>query len=233
MQIADIPVDLSGLVGESTTPAFTPSLGRDDFLKLLVTKLANQDPLTPAQDTEFISQLAQFSQLEQAIKSNENLADLSAGQSSLINAQALSLIGRDVVVDTQGAMRLDGARADPMLVRVPEGTVTAGISIFDPSGLPVRTVALSDLKPGQQTFVWDGADDAGHTLPDGDYTFDVTAQDAAGENLDVESFMVLGIEGVNFRGGLPILVSGSQEVPFEGIVEIRDAGSFPAPPPGI
>jgi len=235
MQISDTSADLSALVGRATPSAdagFAPTLERDDFLQLLVTKLANQDPLSPAQDTEFIAQLAQFSELEQSIKANENLELLAAGQFSLINAQALSLIGREVVVETGGALPLEGGQANPLLVRVPPGAGSAAVKIFDAAGKPVRTLQLNNIGPGQQTVVWDGLDEGGHAVPDGDYTYDFDVLDPSEEKLEAASFVVLTIDGVNFQGGLPILVSGEQEVPFDAIVEIR-GGTSPTSPTSL
>src|SRR3954465_3460408 len=53
--------------GSSTTPAktATPTLGKHDFLKLLVGQLQHQDPLAPSDDQQWIGQMAAFSQLEQ------------------------------------------------------------------------------------------------------------------------------------------------------------------------
>ena len=63
-------------------------LGKEEFLNLLVTQLQNQDPLNPQDDTQFISQLAQFSSLEQ-------MTNMS---STLTNTSAYSLIGKQVLV---------------------------------------------------------------------------------------------------------------------------------------
>lgn len=74
-------------------------LGKDDFLKLLVTQLTYQDPMNPVGDQEFIAQLAQFSALEQmhnVAAQIERLADaqlLTGGMS-----QAASMVGRNVVL---------------------------------------------------------------------------------------------------------------------------------------
>lgn len=65
-------------------------LGKDDFLKLLLAQLSNQDPLKPMDDTQFISQLAQFNSLEQMQQVNKNLLDMMSSQQI---SQASSLIG--------------------------------------------------------------------------------------------------------------------------------------------
>ena len=87
--------------GTKSTTTTGPALGKDDFLKLLVGQLQHQDPLQPSDDTQFIGQMAQFSQLEQesnTAKSTSEMAD------QLSRAGALGLIGRTVTyTDADGA----------------------------------------------------------------------------------------------------------------------------------
>lgn len=77
-------------------PTGSSSLGKDDFLKILMTQLQNQDPLNPMQDQDFISQMATFSSLEQ-------MTNLNSSMDSFINdteqnqfMQAASMIGKTV-----------------------------------------------------------------------------------------------------------------------------------------
>jgi flagellar basal-body rod modification protein FlgD len=74
-----------------TTP--TNDLGKEDFLKLLVAQLTHQDPTSPMQDTEFVSQLATYSSLEQQMTMNKNLETLIASNNATTAAAAMSLIG--------------------------------------------------------------------------------------------------------------------------------------------
>jgi flagellar basal-body rod modification protein FlgD len=72
------------------------SLGKDDFLKILMTQLQNQDPLNPMQDQDFISQMATFSSLEQMTNLNTSMDNFvkSAVQNQFM--QASSMIGKTV-----------------------------------------------------------------------------------------------------------------------------------------
>ena len=82
----------AGATPKAAAPA-GPTLGKDDFLKLLVGQLRNQDPMNPSSDTDFIGQMAQFSQLEQTTNmatANSELADQQNG------ARAVALLGRTV-----------------------------------------------------------------------------------------------------------------------------------------
>lgn len=79
----------TGATAVTTSPATaaqkveSDGLGRDVFLRLLVTKLKNQDPTNPATDTEFLGQLAQFSALEQLTSINAAVTALAARMDAL------------------------------------------------------------------------------------------------------------------------------------------------------
>ncbi len=91
------------------TPTVKASAARDEFMMLLITQLRNQDPLDPVKQEDFLSQLAQFSSLEQMEKTNKLLEDQAAAQQQGTQLQQLSqaatLVGRKVSyeVKTEGA----------------------------------------------------------------------------------------------------------------------------------
>ena len=72
------------------------SLGKDDFLQILVAQLQAQDPLAPMEGQEFASQLAQFSSLEQLTNVNDNLEASQAFDVAMSNNSAIALIGKNV-----------------------------------------------------------------------------------------------------------------------------------------
>ena len=72
-------------------------LGKDDFLKLLLTQLSNQDPTSPMENTEFIAQMAQFSSLEQMTNMSTEFAKLANMPNS---NEAVSLLGKNVTIST-------------------------------------------------------------------------------------------------------------------------------------
>jgi flagellar basal-body rod modification protein FlgD len=75
-------------------------MGKDEFLKLLVTQLQHQDPTKPMEDREFIAQMAQFSSLEQMLNMNNSMEKFV---SNLSFQGSYDLLGREVSVETLGA----------------------------------------------------------------------------------------------------------------------------------
>ncbi|MDR0649666.1 MAG: flagellar hook assembly protein FlgD [Synergistaceae bacterium] len=100
--MADSASDLYGKVGTYSYVKYEDTitrenkgdtLGKEDFLKLLVTQLTHQDPTNPMKDTEFVTQLATYSGLEQQMTMNKNLETLIAANTATTAASAVSLIG--------------------------------------------------------------------------------------------------------------------------------------------
>ena len=220
--IADLAQEAS--VRQARENAVSAELGREDFLRLLIAKMENQDPLSPTQDTEFIEQLATFSSLEQLISVNQNLGSLAIGQMQIVNSQALDLLGKEALVEAGDTVRIQDGVPDTIVYALDEGAVSASITILGADGTPVRVLELEPDATGRTTLEWDGTDQDGKALPDGDYTFTTSAVDANGEPVAMAVFRSLAIDGVNFLDGGISLVSGDREIPFESILEFR-AGS--------
>jgi len=87
-------------------PGEKNSMGKESFLKLLVTELKHQDPTKPMEDKEFIAQMAQFSSLEQMSNLNKEVGNLLASSKA---SQAYGILGREVdTFDTEKKKRVSG-----------------------------------------------------------------------------------------------------------------------------
>ncbi len=192
----------STATGTSESATSLSQLGEDytRFLTLLTAQIENQDPLQPVDSTQFISQLAQLSQVEQAVSTNTNLENLTAQMGSILSASGASLLGEDVTVETD-EMQLTNATSDGYYA-VEAGAASVSAMIFDPDGNLVRTISgLSTDSSGLQPVDWDGLNDSGSLLLDGDYTFTVTARDGDGNLVDTSTYRKAKVEQVLFTEG--------------------------------
>ncbi|MDD5450770.1 MAG: flagellar hook capping FlgD N-terminal domain-containing protein [Desulfovibrionales bacterium] len=202
-------MDINGL-GMATSASQTQSgggqvLDKDSFLKLFVAQMEHQDPLNPMEAYEFSAQLAQFSSLEQLYNLNENMTNLIAYQTSQNNLQLLSLIDKKVEVVTD-KLTLQEGKATEAYYELTEEATSCVINIYDENGTNVRSLNLGSGDAGSYTLAWDGLDQRGTILPDGRYYFDVVAKDAAGQEVAVNTSICGRITGLDFDGGLTMLV---------------------------
>ena len=202
-------------------------LGKDDFLRLLITQLRYQDPLNPMKGTEFAAQLAQFSSVEQLANINSNLQANLEGTylmtQAISNSLATTMIGKEVKAGIS-TLTFDG-KGDARLGYTLSGAATSvTVKIYDSSGKLVRTMAGTGTASGDNTMTWDGTNDQGAALPAGSYGFEVIAQDANGASVRATPFITGAITGVRFRSDGTYFVVNGQEVPLSEIMEISGGG---------
>lgn len=179
-------------------------LGKDDFLKLFVTQLQNQNPLNPEADTEMAAKLAQFNGLEQMLNVNKSLEKMLKEQGMDRNLQLVNYVGRDVTVEG-GRIRLkDGA---PTLTEynLENPATQSTLEIRNSSGILVHQADLGPSDAGVHTIKWDGKLPDGRTMPDGTYTLAMTARNADGKPVPVSlssKVRVTGVDVNNKDGGL-------------------------------
>ncbi len=170
------------------------SLGSNlnDFLKLLMTQLQNQDPTQPLDTSQFTSQLVQFASVEQQVNANTNLTTLIQLQQGGEMLQAGSLVGKQVEAQSS-TLALSNGSAKLQLQPATSEPVT--VSISSPSGVTLETQQVQ-ASPGGTSWTWDGTTNTGQSLPDG--TYNVTVTDANGTAVP---FGVVGtVSGVQKSG---------------------------------
>jgi flagellar basal-body rod modification protein FlgD len=143
-------------------------LDREAFLKLLVAQIKNQNPLEPMEDVEFISQLTQFSNLEQVIKTNTKLDELSMASAAQLSSEAVNMVGRTVVVPGD-RLTLPPEGDVEIKIDVPTTIVGGELTIADDDGRMIRRIPLSPSNQGVGAAVWDGRDSDGNRMEAGTY----------------------------------------------------------------
>lgn len=212
MDIGNITSKAQQLNGNSKSDnTGNTSLGKNDFLKLLVTQMRNQDPINPMDGKEFAAQLAQFNSVEQLINVNKGIEMLAQSQqdlnNGLNNSMAASLVGKEVKgLSNQVSLKDGNAVIDFKLQNASDETQ---VVITDSIGNIVRSEQLGSLGNGDQNWTWDGTSNAGEEVPEGVYSFEIMAQNEKG---DVESItFTRGIaESVKYtEEGVKLLVNGA------------------------
>ena len=202
------------------------NLGKDDFLKLFVTRLAHQDPLEPVKDEQFIAQLAQFTQLEQLYNMNDNLkASLEWSlllSQTINNTMATSLIGREVRVDT-GTVVLGSEGPATVNYELGQGTDNVRIEVTDDSGSVVQILNGGSQSSGMHSIEWDGMNIQGNRTPEGAYSIRILATDSEGNDIPSQAFFSGTVEGVRYVDGNAMLMIGKAMVPLSSVIQISQA----------
>ena len=200
-------------------PAGNSSLGKDDFLKILVAQLQAQDPLAPMEGQEFASQLAQFSSLEQLTNVNSNLEASQAIDLALSNSAALALIGKKV--DAPGnTIDLKAGEVKTLNFSLDGDAAEVGIDIFNSTGAKVSTVNLGSQKSGLREYVWNGTDSSGALLPTGNYTFNITASDSARNFVSAKTFSAGLVTDVVFEEGKAFAMVNGQKLAVNEVSKV-------------
>ena len=179
----------------------------DTFLVLLTAQLQNQDPLAPMDSTQFTQQLVQFSQVEQQIRTNEQLEGLVGQYKASTAGAALSYLGRDAIIETDStASAGTGANwAYKLAGSAQELTLT----VRDANNRDVFSTTTGDKTQGEHLFAWNGKDADGNVLPNGVYHLVVTAKNADGSAVGSTTTVRETIRGVDFTGASPTVITNS------------------------
>lgn len=205
--------------GGQTSTANSESLGRSDFLHLLVTQLQNQDPLNPSDSTEFTAQLATFSSLEELQNISATMEGVSASQNVLTNSQAVDYIGKRITA-LGNQIHMTEGQADPIVFNLDGNADNVYLHIYNQYGEFVQDLEIGQLGAGEQRFEWDGIGQNGQHVPDGPYNYQVMAVDADGNTVGATSFTAGTVTGVNYRNGLAYLETAFQEVALGNVVRV-------------
>lgn len=195
-------------------------LGKNEFMELMIAQLKNQNPLEPQNNGEFISQLAQFSSLEEIQSLSGSVDDMASQFRSTQALQASAMVGRTVLAPSDiGILGASGEISGN--VEVPASTSGLRVSIENSAGERVRQMDLGSQQAGVTGFDWDGKDGNGNSLPPGPYRIVAEASYPDGQqqlgtmvsaNVDSVSLGQGGSVTLNLAGMGSIALSDVQQI---------------------
>ncbi len=194
-------------------------LDKNDFMLLFIKQLEYQDPLKPLENNEMATQLALFNQVDQLFDLNEKIKQLiEIAQNDKI--QTISeLIGKKSLVKSNIG-RIEKGKFLGGKVILDEPVNDLKLKVYDSEGNLVRTLDLGALPAGQQEIEWDGKDEKGKILPDGNYYFSIKTSSV--EEADLITIKTVGrITGALLEDGQSqLLFNGYKEISISDIEKI-------------
>lgn len=238
-RVVSMGEDGSKVVSEGDTSKFaktekTAQMSKDQFLKLLVTQLQNQDPLKPSTDQEFAAQLAQFSSLESSQNIEKEMSGFvtdiksflqsqSSGLQASTNSAATTLIGKEVLVD-DSALSYDGFSTKvPLAFSLDKPRLASKVSIQDANGKEVASMPVSNPK-GETVIAmsFNGVGSDGKRLAIGDYKVKIV--DSGGKDVGY-AFEKGTVESVSYKDGQTQIKFASQSDKSYSYSLVREVGS--------
>lgn len=197
-------------------------LDKDDFLKLFIAQLQNQDPLKPDDSAQMAAQLAQFNGLEQMLNVNKTLTEILKGQNNGRNFGMLDYVGREVTVEGGRAHVASGNPGD-LSFTVDRSVNNATLEVRDDNGTVVATEELGELRAGEQDLKWSKLASDGNKLRDGVYTFSVTATGEEGQPVPVPVQTRLKVTGVDLKDPNGAFMTPVGRISARDVVAVRIA----------
>jgi flagellar basal-body rod modification protein FlgD len=198
------------------------SLGREAFLTMMVAQLKNQDPLNPMEGTDFTAQLAQFSSLEQQIYMNTNLSSiLNSLNTASANDNLFDYIGKNIVSDGNPVTLASGEVVSGGVFELKE-PASITVVVYDSTGTAVRRMGSGSgrIEAGIYNIEWDGKNNDGYTVQDGEYTYKVTALNAKNQYTDVATETKGTVSGITSYYGKSYLMVDGQRVDPDSVESV-------------
>ena len=218
---------ISSLAQASTTGVTTNPksiLGKDDFMKLLLTELQHQDPTSPMDSDKILSQTSQLAQLESQDKTNKALEALTKSFANNKNFSAVSAIGK--MARLENSLKLknqENGSPSPVNFNLnfDESIQSGSINIYTEDGALVKSILLDKDTAGQHSYNWDGKTNAGTDASAGKYYIKATYQNEDGLTLDAKAG-AYKIESVKFENEKTYVKLNGNYLSFDQVSEIYE-----------
>ncbi|MCK9530846.1 MAG: flagellar hook assembly protein FlgD [Gammaproteobacteria bacterium] len=195
-------------------------LGADAFMKLMLTQMQNQDPLSPMENGEFLAQIAQFSTVSGIKELNTAFSGLSTAMQSNQALQASTLVGRTVLLPTDKAVLNTGSEVSGT-VFTPANASHMKVNVYK-GGELVHTIGLGEQPAGDIRFTWDGTLHDGSMAAPGTYELKAEAS-FGGEPQALETYVYDKVQSVDlgYGQGIRVNLAGLGTANFGDVIQIK------------
>lgn len=189
----------------------------ETFLKMLTTQMENQDPLNPIESADFAVQLATFSGVEQQIRTNDLLQDLTSGLGASGLSQLSGWVGMEARVSAPA--NFDGTP----LTLAPEADPAADAAYLVVKSTSGQVVSREELPRDAETVAWAGVGNSGQPLPYGQYVFEVEniVGGEASSTTPVDHYALIR-EARQGDGTVDVVLDGGAVVASDAVRALRD-----------
>lgn len=206
----------------STESKRNDQLLQEDFLNLMVAQLRNQDPFKPMESGDFLGQLAQFGTVSGIDSLESAFEDLANSLTSNQALQAATLVGRDVLMDSDiGYLSEEDSLSGA--VELPFSASQVAVGVYDSADRLIKQLELGRNPAGRVEFTWDGTNTAGQRQPAGVYEIRAEAING-GVNQAVEVLLAGHVKSVALGGvgdPLSLEIAGLGKVEFSQVKQIK------------
>lgn len=195
-------------------------LGKQDFLNLLMTQMSHQDPMDPMNTDSMMQQMASLGTVEQLQNLNDKTDQLLQFQDQLLRAGSASFLGKDIEVQANAVQLLNGSAA-PVSYELAGDADEVLVQILDEVGDVVRQMPQEARGRGRHNVLWDGLDNEGDPLSDGNYSVNVLAKTSDGTNVETSLSKAGQVQDIRFDAGMAQLKVNNEWI---NTAEIRGLG---------
>lgn len=192
--------DFYRMLNERNNPSRTPKnqLGKDDFLKLFIAQMQNQDPLNPSDSSQMAAQMAQFNGLEQMMNVNNTLTAMMKAQDQGRAAQMIDYIGKEVDVGN-GILKFDKNKLTRATFNIDQPLGSAVLEVRDGSGQVLSQEEMGSLMPGEHNVKWQGRLKDGQVASPGIYNFQIVGKSVDGQDVTIPIKSKVKINGLDLK----------------------------------
>lgn len=190
------------------------------FLTLLTAQITNQNPLKPMDANQFVTQLAQLSQVEQSVKTNSNLEELSLKFNNVVLASGSKFIGHDVLFTTDKLV-FGKEPVEIFFYGVGEAKEVVA-KVWDSRGILVKEIrGFGGITGELNGLVWDGTSVSGSQVPTGDYRVELFQIGSQGAKEKLQAMGVSKVEAVSFNSGnLQLATSMGRNISLDEVLSL-------------